>query len=104
MDQGPTGLLDGRQAATNKVTLAAISQTPQYEQFNKVNWVPDARFVVDGKIWTAAGVTSGLDLAAAFVKAHFDKDVVKFAEEVFEYKPNPDRPDAFAYLLEGVEL
>ncbi|KAJ3504126.1 hypothetical protein NMY22_g18025 [Coprinellus aureogranulatus] len=99
-----TGLLDGRQAATNKVALKAISQTPEYEKFNKVNWVPDARFVVDGKIWTTAGVTSGLDLAAAFARAHFDNDVVTFTEEVFEYKPNPDRPDAFAYLMEGVEL
>lgn len=99
-----TGLLDGVNAATNKYALKTIAQGPDYGKFNKVNWVPDARFVVDGKIWTAAGVTSGLDLAAAFARAHFDPEVVKFGEEALEYVPNPDRPDPFAYILEGVEL
>ncbi|KAJ3526596.1 hypothetical protein NMY22_g10104 [Coprinellus aureogranulatus] len=96
--------LKGLLTLPTRSPLKAISQIPKYEQFSKVDWVPDARFVVDGKIWTAAGVTSGLDLAAAFAKAHFDKDVAKFAEEAFEYKANPDRPDAFAYILEGVDL
>lgn len=99
-----TGLLDGVRAATNKGVLKRIASGPDYGKFSKVKWVPDARFVVDGKIWTAAGVTSGLDLAAEFVRAHVDAEVVKEVLESFEYVPNPARPDPYAYLLDGVQL
>lgn len=99
-----TGLLDGVQAATNKFTLKLIVETGNFEKFSKVKWVPDARFVVDGKIWSAAGVTSGLDLAAEFVRVHFDEEIVKMAELGTEYQPNPARPDHFAFILQGVDL
>lgn len=99
-----TGLLDGIQAATNKFTLKVLVETGNFKKFSKVKWVPDARFVVDGKVWSAAGVTAGLDLAAEFAKVHFDAELVKISELGTEYKPNPAQPDPFAFILEGVEL
>ena len=34
----------------------------------KVEWVPKARWVVDGNIWTSSGITAGMDLIYAFVE------------------------------------
>lgn len=99
-----TGLLDGVQAATNKFNLRTLVEAGKFHKFNKVKWVPDARFVVDGKVWSSAGVTSGLDLAAEFTKAHFDARIVELVRNAFEYKANSARPDPFAFLLEGVPL
>ncbi|KAF6744088.1 ThiJ/PfpI [Ephemerocybe angulata] len=99
-----TGLLDGKRAATNKYALKLTVEQGKYQQFRNVSWVKDARFVVDGKIWTAAGVTAGLDLAAEFARVTFDPEVNKLASELFEYQANPARPDPFKYLLDGVKL
>ena len=71
---------------------------------NKVEWIGDRRWIVDGKFWSAAGVTAGIDLAAEFARVNFDEEVVKFALELSEYFPLPDKPDHFSYLLEGVNM
>lgn len=45
-----SGVLDGRRATTNKAAFKWI------ETFGpKVRWIPEARWVVDGKIWTSSG-------------------------------------------------
>ena len=47
-----SGILDGRRATTNKaVWNQTITMGP------KVKWVPHARWVVDGNIWTTSGVS-----------------------------------------------
>ena len=99
-----TGLFDGVQAATNKSALKAIVDEGKYEPFSKVKWVTDSRFVKDGKIWTAAGITAGIDLGAEFLRVHFDKDLVTMNELGAEYQPLPAKPDAFAHILQGVQL
>ncbi|KAF8883348.1 hypothetical protein CPB84DRAFT_1750691 [Gymnopilus junonius] len=60
---------------------------------NKVKWLGDRRWHIDRKVWSSAGVTAGIDLAAEFARQHFDKEIVKLAEDVTEYKPNPAHPD-----------
>lgn len=100
----PTGLLDGVQATGNKFTLKFLAEKGHFEPFSKVKWVKDKRFVKDGKIWTAAGVTAGLDLGVEFAKTHFDPQIVEITKALSEYNPNPAEPDSFAYILEGVEL
>ncbi|KAF6744199.1 ThiJ/PfpI [Ephemerocybe angulata] len=99
-----TGLLDGKRAATNKVALRLTVEQGQFQQFSNVTWVKDERFVRDGKIWSSSGVTAGIDLAAEFARVNFDPDVNQAASEAFEYKANPAQPDAFAYILDGVDL
>ncbi|KAJ3533749.1 hypothetical protein NMY22_g7204 [Coprinellus aureogranulatus] len=99
-----TGLLDGLQAATNKFTLKLVVEMGNFEKFSKVKWVPDARWVVDGKVWSAAGVTAGLDLAAEFARVHFDKELVEMSRIGCEYQPLPAKPDAFAFILKDVQL
>jgi transcriptional regulator GlxA family with amidase domain len=56
------GVLDGKRATTNKASWTrATAEGP------KVDWVPVARWVVDGNIWTASGVSAGIDCMAAFI-------------------------------------
>jgi putative intracellular protease/amidase len=56
------GVLDGKRATTNKKAWAwATSQGP------KVDWVPVARWVTDGNVWTTSGVAAGMDGVYAFI-------------------------------------
>lgn len=48
------GVLDGRRATTSK---AAWSDPTRFG--DGVNWVPNARWVEDGKIWSSSGVSAG---------------------------------------------
>ena len=50
-----TGLLDGKQATTNKKAYDAL--TPSYSH---VRWKREARWVVDGPIITSSGITAGM--------------------------------------------
>jgi transcriptional regulator GlxA family with amidase domain len=58
-----TGLLDGRRATTHWSRIAQFAR-----EFPNVMLEPDAIFVRDGKLWTSAGVTAGMDLALALVR------------------------------------
>ncbi|KAF5328181.1 hypothetical protein D9619_013412 [Psilocybe cf. subviscida] len=97
-----TGLLDGRNVCSNKTVLKSLALSGQLDP--RVKWVGDRRWVVDGKLWSSAGITAGLDLAAEFARVHFDPDLVALVRESSEYAPNPDQPDKFAYILDGVTL
>ena len=57
-----TGLLDGRKATSNKRAFQLVaSHAP------KVNWIAKARWVEDGKYFTASGVSAGMDMALAVI-------------------------------------
>ena len=56
------GVLDGRKATTNKMNFDWVaSQGPN------VLWQREARWVEDGNIFTASGVSAGMDMALAFI-------------------------------------
>lgn len=64
------GLLDRRRATTHwraRDELAA--------RFPKARVVEDSIFVHDGKIWTSAGVTAGIDLALALLEHDHGREV-----------------------------
>lgn len=54
MSLAKAGVLDGRRATTNKSAWASVVGSG-----TNVTWVPSARWVQDGKIWTSSGVSSG---------------------------------------------
>jgi transcriptional regulator GlxA family with amidase domain len=62
---GHAGLLDGRQVTTHWRFLRELG-----ERFPRARVVNEGIFVQDGKIWTSAGITAGIDLALALVEAH----------------------------------
>jgi transcriptional regulator GlxA family with amidase domain len=97
-----TGLLDGLHVCSNKFVLKRFAEAGILN--NKVKWVGDRRWIVDGKVWTAAGITAGVDLIAEFARVHFDPKVVELAKEISEYESNPAQPDPFAKILEGINL
>lgn len=97
-----TGVLDGYQAASNKIALAEFAKHGILNK--KVKWVGDKRWVIDGKVWSAAGGSSGMDLACEWVRVHLDHDWVEVGKNYMEYTPLPDQPDAFAYLTKGVNF
>ncbi|KAH6911408.1 ThiJ/PfpI [Coprinopsis sp. MPI-PUGE-AT-0042] len=97
-----TGILDGVQACSNTWALNLGVEKGWLNR--KVKWVGDRRFIVDGKIWSGAGVTAGIDLAAEFVRIKGDAEIAKLVQEITEYSPNPAQPDPFARMLEGVKL
>ncbi|KAF1916923.1 DJ-1/PfpI family protein [Ampelomyces quisqualis] len=80
-----TGILDGRKATTNKFSWAwAVKQGP------KVNWVPTARWVEDGNIFSSSGVSAGIDVAYAFVSRMYGEPVANYLAQAAEYNRETD--------------
>ena len=80
------GLLDGRKATSNKYVWSfAVNQ-------KTVQWIPKARWVVDGNIWTSSGVAAGMDMTFAFISKFFSHERAKHIADVMEYEPHTD-PD-----------
>lgn len=69
-----TGLLDGRRATSNKRAFNWVMTTG-----DKVQWIRRARWVVDGKYYTASGVSAGMDMTLGFLS---DLHGVEFARKV----------------------
>lgn len=57
------GLLDGRRATTHWASAAELARRHPQARVD-----PEPIFVRDGKVWTSAGVTAGMDLALALVE------------------------------------
>ena len=81
------GLLDGRRATTNKLAFDWVAGLRP-----EVDWQRQARWVRDGDVVTASGVSAGMDMALAVIA---DLRGAKTADEAAlwaEYTPNTD-PD-----------
>ncbi|MHA6797106.1 GlxA family transcriptional regulator [Pseudonocardia bannensis] len=66
------GLLDGHPATTHWRFTARLA-----EAYPDVDVRPDPIFIRSGRIWTAAGVTAGMDLALALVEADHGAEVAQ---------------------------
>lgn len=64
------GLLDGRRATTNKMFFQWVA-----DQGPRVEWIKVARWVDDGDIVTASGVSAGIDMALAVVARLFGPEL-----------------------------
>jgi transcriptional regulator GlxA family with amidase domain len=65
-----TGLLDGARATSNKRVFH------QLKSFSpKVQWIPKARWVEDGKYFTSSGVSAGMDMTLAVIAKLFGRAV-----------------------------
>jgi transcriptional regulator GlxA family with amidase domain len=67
------GLADGRTVATHWAAAARLAR-----RYPQISVDPIPLFVEDGKLWTSAGVTAGIDMALAMV-AHDEGDAVAAA-------------------------
>ncbi|KAM3456732.1 hypothetical protein MY5147_004954 [Beauveria neobassiana] len=83
------GLLNGVRATTNKCAFDWVVEASK-EGSPKVEWVRRARWVDTGKIWTASGVTAGMDAMFAFVAQQYGEDVAASIAETQEYTRQTD--------------
>jgi transcriptional regulator GlxA family with amidase domain len=66
----PSGLLNGRRVATHWRFAADLAQ-----RYPKLRVNSGSLYVRDGKFWTAAGVTAGIDLSLALIEEDFGAEV-----------------------------
>ncbi|KZW00682.1 class I glutamine amidotransferase-like protein [Exidia glandulosa HHB12029] len=86
------GVLDGKRATTTKAGWAWTTSTGP-----NVNWVPKARWVVDGNIWTTSGVVAGIDGIFAWISHVYGEDLSLKIANTFEFERHTDASyDPFA--------
>ena len=91
------GLLDGRRIATHWDASKPFSAA-----FPKVTVDPDALYVVDGQLWTSAGVTTGIDMALAMVAHDLDATVAgEVAKRLILYARRPGHQSQFSPVLKA---
>ncbi len=76
------GLLEGRSATSHWAALPFFSALG-------VKARPDDRIVRDGKVWTAAGVSAGIDLALSIAAELADEETARMLQLLIEYDPKP---------------
>jgi len=90
------GLLDGRRATTHWQRAREL-QT----RFPKVKVEEDRIFIIDGPVWTSAGMTAGIDLALAMIEKDFGADVARaVARQLVVYHRRAGGQSQFSALLE----
>ncbi len=91
------GLLDGRAAATHWEGCDALRRS-----YPQVRVDPDALYVVDGQFWTSAGMTTGLDMALAMIKADHGATLMgAVAKRMVVYAHRPGSQSQFSSLLDA---
>ncbi len=92
---GAAGLLDGRRAVTHWADCEALARS-----YPNVHVENDPIFLQDGKIWTSAGVTAGIDMSLAMV----EKDVghaaaIAVARDLVVFLKRPGGQSQFSAAL-----
>ncbi|MEN3262284.1 DJ-1/PfpI family protein [Sodalis endosymbiont of Spalangia cameroni] len=83
-----TGLLDGRQATSNKSAWQAV-----IDSSDKVNWQHKARWCVDGKYYTSSGVSAGMDMSLGFIADRLGRPRAYQLANGMEYRWHEDAAD-----------
>src|SRR6266851_5600333 len=90
------GLLDGRRATTHWHRARDLQA-----RFPKVKVEEDRIFIIDGPVWTSAGMTAGIDLALAMIEKDFGADVARaVARQLVVYHRRAGGQSQFSTLLE----
>jgi len=91
-----TGLLEGRRAATHWASTAELQRL-----YPGISVDPESIFVTDGKFWTSAGVTTGIDMALALVEEDHGRDVATaIAKRLVVYMRRPGHQTQFSTALQ----
>ena len=90
------GLLDGRRATTHWLLARELQQ-----HFPSVKVEEDRIFLIDGSIWTSAGMSAGIDLALAMVEKDLGPAVARqVAQQLVVYHRRAGGQSQFSALLE----
>jgi transcriptional regulator GlxA family with amidase domain len=66
------GILDGRRATTHWLSAAEL-----HKRYPTIKMEEDRIFVIDGPIWTSAGMSTGIDLALGMVEKDYGADLAR---------------------------
>jgi transcriptional regulator GlxA family with amidase domain len=90
------GLLDGRRATTHWNGARELQA-----RFPNVKVEEDRIFIIDGPVWTSAGMTAGIDLALAMIENDLGADVARaVARKLVVYHRRAGGQSQFSALLE----
>jgi transcriptional regulator GlxA family with amidase domain len=91
------GLLDGRRVASHWDACQPLATA-----FPKVTVDPDSLYVVDDRLWTSAGVTTGIDMALAMVARDLDAAIAgEVAKRLILYARRPGSQSQFSPVLQA---
>lgn len=89
------GLLDGRAATTHWHWAARLQAL-----YSAIRIDGDRIFIQDGRIWTSAGITAGIDMSLAMVEEDLGRDVAQaIARMLVVYYRRPGGQTQFSSLL-----
>ena len=90
-----TGLLDGRTAATHWSATSDLKRN-----FPNLSVDENSIYVTDGKFWTSAGVTTGIDMSLALVEEDHGREIaMKVARQLVVYMRRPGHQTQFSTAL-----
>jgi len=91
------GLLNGHRATTHWAACQSLSSL-----YPDISVQADALYVEDGRIWTSAGVTTGIDMALAMIERDCGGDLMgKVAKLLVVYAHRPGSQSQFSSLLDA---
>jgi transcriptional regulator GlxA family with amidase domain len=91
------GLLDGKRVATHWSSCQRLA-----ERFAALEVDAEALYVVDGKVWTSAGVTTGIDMALALIEADLGAATANLIARHFVlYARRPGYQSQFSPVLQA---
>ena len=91
----PTGLLNGRKVTTHWKYSADLA-----ERYPKLKVDANPLYVRDGKFYTSAGITAGIDLALALIEEDFGAPVaLSVARELVMYVKRPGGQEQYSEPL-----
>ena len=90
------GLLDGRRATTHWFHARALQQ-----QFPNVHVEEDRIYLIDGAVWTSAGMSAGVDLALGMIEKDFGSEFARsVAQKLVVYHRRAGGQSQHSALLE----
>jgi transcriptional regulator GlxA family with amidase domain len=91
------GLLDGKRVATHWASCGRLA-----DLYPAVSVDAESLYVVDGKVWTSAGVTTGIDMALAIVEADLGAETANLIARHFVlYQRRPGYQSQFSPMLQA---
>ncbi|MBY5460296.1 GlxA family transcriptional regulator [Rhizobium leguminosarum] len=90
------GILDGRRATTHWYVSRELQS-----RYPKIKIEEDRIFIIDGSVWTSAGMTAGIDLALAMIEKDHGIEVARaVARMLVVYHRRSGGQSQFSALLE----
>ncbi|HYD96953.1 MAG TPA: GlxA family transcriptional regulator [Noviherbaspirillum sp.] len=93
----PLGVVAGRRVATHWSACARLA-----DSYPDLEVDADSLYVEDGRVWTSAGVTTGIDMCLAMVERDLGKAVAqRIAERLVLYARRPGYQSQFSPVLQA---